>query len=90
MKYANNPIVRRVENLVGTGHHSLFTDKEGRLRIVFHAHHSESVVAPRRMYIGTMEFQGNTLRMTADPIIRPTSPGKVAAGIEAHPYPSQR
>jgi hypothetical protein len=42
------------------------------------------------MYIGTMEFQGNTLRMTADPIIRPTSPGKVAAGIEAHPYPSQR
>ena len=89
-KYANNPIVRRVENLVGTGHHSLFTDKEGRLRIVFHAHHSESVVAPRRMYIGTMEFQGNTLRMTADPIIRPTSPGKVAAGIEAHPYSSQR
>jgi beta-xylosidase len=84
-KYANNPIVRRVENLVGTGHHSLFTDKEGRLRIVFHAHHSESVVAPRRMYIGTMEFQGNTLRMTDDPIIRPMSPGKVAQGIESYP-----
>lgn len=84
-KYANNPIVRRVENLVGTGHHSLFTDKEGRLRIVFHAHYSESQVAPRLMYIGTMEFQGNTLRMTDDPIIRPMSPGKVAQGIESYP-----
>ena len=84
-KYANNPIVRRVEDLVGTGHHSLFTDKEGRLRIVFHAHYSESQVAPRLMYIGTMEFQGNTLRMTDNPIIRPMSPGKVAQGIESYP-----
>ena len=42
-----------------------------RLRIVFHAHHSESVVAPRRMYIGTMEFKGNVPRMAADPIIHP-------------------
>ncbi len=79
-KYANNPIAHRVEGLVGTGHHSLFTDKEGWLRIVFHAHHSKTVVAPRHMYIGTMEFQGSTLRMTSDPIIRPTTPGKVAAG----------
>lgn len=78
-KYPNNPIVRRVENLVGTGHHSLFIDKEGKFRIVFHAHHSETVVAPRRMYIGTMEFSGNVLRMTDDPIIRPTTPGR--AGI---------
>ena len=35
------------------------------------------------MYIGTMEFSGNVLRMTDDPIIRPTTPEKVAAGIEA-------
>ena len=78
-KYANNPIVRRVEDLVGCGHHSLFTDKEGRLRIVFHAHHSETVVAPRRMYIGTMEFRGNALRMTDEPVLRPTTPQKAAA-----------
>ena len=70
-KYGGNPIVRRVEDLVGTGHHSFFTDKEGRLRIVFHAHDSESEVAPRRMYIGTMEFVGNKLQMTNEPIIRP-------------------
>lgn len=73
-KYSGNPIVHRVEDLVGTGHHSFFTDKEGRLRIVFHAHDSESQVAPRRMFIGTMEFAGNKLQMTADPVIRPSIP----------------
>ena len=73
-KYSGNPIVRRAEDLVGTGHHSFFTDKEGRLRIVFHAHDSETEVAPRRMYIGTMEFVGNRLQMTADSIIRPAQP----------------
>lgn len=73
-KYSGNPIVRRVEGLYGTGHHSFFTDKEGKLRIVFHAHDSETEVYPRRMYIGTMEFVGNKLQLTADPIIRPAEP----------------
>ena len=72
-KLDSNPIVRRVEELVGTGHHSFFTDKEGRLRIVFHAHHSATEVHPRRMYIGTMEFVGDRLRLTDEPVIRPTS-----------------
>ena len=70
-KSSQNPIVRRTENLLGTGHHSFFTDLEGRLRIVFHAHKSDTEVAPRMMYIGTMEFVGNSLRMTSDSIIRP-------------------
>ena len=73
-KYSGNPIVHRVEGLYGTGHHSFFTDKEGKLRIVFHAHNSETEVAPRRLYIGTMEFVGNKLQMTADPIIIPAAP----------------
>ena len=81
-KNTGNPIVRRVENLLGTGHHSFFTDKEGRLRIVFHAHNSETSVAPRLMYIGTMEFQGNKLMMTDDPIIRPTLPNSSAIQTE--------
>jgi beta-xylosidase len=80
-KYANNPIVRRVEDLVGTGHHSFFTDKEGKLRIVFHAHDSESEVAPRRMYIGTMEFVGNKLQMTNDSIIRPAKPSPLSTKV---------
>ena len=78
-KYTGNPILRRVEDLVGTGHHSFFTDKQGRLRIVFHAHDSEASVAPRRMYIGTMEFSGNRLMLTDEPIIRPTAPATPVA-----------
>lgn len=72
MKYANNPILRRWDDLVGTGHHSLFYDKEGILRIVFHAHNSTESVQTRLMYIGTMTFRSNNLVMLNDPIIRPT------------------
>lgn len=71
-KYANNPILRRWDDLVGTGHHSLFYDKEGILRIVFHAHNSKESVQTRLMYIGTMQFRGSNLVMLNDPIIRPT------------------
>ena len=70
-KYNNNPIVWKVEGLMGTGHHSLFTDKEGKLRIVFHAHESTTSVGTRRMYIGTMTFNGTRLMMDSEPIIRP-------------------
>ena len=71
-KYSNNPILRRWDDLVGTGHHSLFYDKEGLLRIVFHAHNSTEQVQTRLMYIGTMQFRSNNLVMLHDPIIRPT------------------
>ena len=71
-KYANNPILRRWDDLVGTGHHSLFYDKDGALRIVFHAHNSTEAIHDRLMYIGTMTFRANSLVMLNDPIIRPT------------------
>ena len=71
-KYENNPILCRRDELVGTGHHSIFTDKEGNMRIVFHAHNSTQSVHHRLMYIGTMQFSGTKLTMTNDPIIRPT------------------
>ena len=71
-KYTNNPILRRWDDLVGTGHHSLFYDKEGALRIVFHTHNSTEAIGPRLMYIGTMQFRNNNLVMLNDPIIRPT------------------
>jgi hypothetical protein len=72
VKYSNNPILRRWDDLVGTGHHSLFYDKEGILRIVFHAHNSTESVHDRLMYIGTMQFRGSNLVMLGDPVIRPT------------------
>ncbi|MBO7119374.1 MAG: family 43 glycosylhydrolase [Bacteroidaceae bacterium] len=71
-KFTSNPILRRWDDLVGTGHHSLFYDKDGALRIVFHAHNSTESVQSRLMYIGTMEFRNNRLVMLNDPIIRPT------------------
>jgi beta-xylosidase len=51
-KSSYNPILQRKEPWVGTGHHSLFVDKNGVNRIVFHAHNDKNSVNPRRMYIG--------------------------------------
>ncbi len=70
-KYQSNPILRRWDDLVGTGHHSIFTDKEGKMRIVFHSHNSAEEVHDRLMYIGTLEFDDGRLKMSDEPIIRP-------------------
>ena len=71
-KYGGNPILCRRDELVGTGHHSLFTDKEGKLRMVFHSHNSQEKVDSRLMYIGTVQFSGTKLMMGNEPVIRPT------------------
>ena len=71
-KSSQNPILRRTEGLLGTGHHTFFIDRKGELRIAFHAHSSASAIHPRAMYIGTMEFthEGH-LQLTSQPIVRP-------------------
>lgn len=83
-KYAE-PVLRRIEDLVGTGHHTIFTDKEGKMRIAFHAHNSTTQIHSRLMYIGTMEFTGRpnrqVLKMADDPIIRPVTSDDVTDGI---------
>jgi beta-xylosidase len=56
-KYENNPILQKPGDLVGVGHSAMFTDKEGKLRIVFHAHNSASKIHPRNMYISTVNFE---------------------------------
>ena len=71
-KFSGNPILCRFDDLVGTGHHSLFYDKEGILRIVFHAHESTEKVGNRLMYIGTVTATSSRLTMSNEPIIRPT------------------
>ena len=55
-KYDKNPIFQMPEDLVGVGHSAMFRDKEGKLRIVFHAHHSKEKIHPRGMYIATVDF----------------------------------
>ena len=56
-KYENNPVLQKPGDLVGIGHSAMFTDKEGKLRIVFHAHNSKTQIHPRNMYISTVNFE---------------------------------
>lgn len=55
-KLEDNPILSTDGKIFGPGHHSFFVDKQGDLRIVFHAHYSHDVVFPRCMYIGRVQF----------------------------------
>lgn len=56
-KYPDNPLLQKPGNLVGVGHSAMFRDKKGDLRIVFHAHHDEKNIHPRKMYIGRAGFK---------------------------------
>jgi beta-xylosidase len=56
-KYEQNPIYQNVRELTGIGHSAMFTDKEGNLRIVFHAHNSKTAIHPRIMYISQVGFE---------------------------------
>jgi hypothetical protein len=44
-------------DLVGVGHSAMFTDKDGKLRVVYHAHNSTRKIHPRHMYISTVSFE---------------------------------
>ena len=52
-----NPILRR-RGGVGTGHHSLFRDKSGRWRIVYHVHDHKGKIHPRRMLVADFQISG--------------------------------
>jgi beta-xylosidase len=56
-KYENNPILQKPGSLVGVGHSAIFTDKDGKLRIVFHAHNSNTEIHPRHMFISSVSFE---------------------------------
>ena len=51
-----NPLLQKPEGLVGVGHSAMFVDKEGSLRIVYHAHKDMQHIHPRAMYIGKVDF----------------------------------
>ena len=55
-KYPGNPVLQKPGNLVGVGHSMFFTDKDGVLRIVFHAHHNDTRIHPRVMHLSTVRF----------------------------------
>lgn len=56
VKNKTNPILLRKNGLYGTGHHSFFTDAQGKLKIVFHAHKARNCHEPRMMYIASASF----------------------------------
>lgn len=73
-KYEGNPILQKPESLVGVGHSAMFSDKNGKLKIVFHAHRSEKSIHPRDMYIADVEFTTDkipVMKITGK-ILRPT------------------
>jgi len=55
-KYDDNPILQCRGGLWCVGHHSFFHDKDGNLRIVFHARMEPVPTLQRHTYIGTASF----------------------------------
>ncbi len=70
-KYEGNPILQKRNGLFGLGHHSFFRDKENRLRIVFHAHASETKVHPRFMVISQVDFTPEGVITVSDDFMIP-------------------
>jgi hypothetical protein len=56
-KISGQSLLQKPGDLVGVGHSAMFRDKQGDLRIVFHAHHDENNIHPRKMYIGRAGFE---------------------------------
>ncbi len=73
---ANPMIHRNIVGEKGSGHGDIFTDNEGNLRYVYHVHHNDSVVSPRRTRIVKLNVDktnGHPYAITADTtsIIKP-------------------
>ena len=73
-KYDKNPIYQKPDTLVGIGHGALFTDKAGKLRITFHAHHNQQHTHPRNMNIADVTFTEDEkpIMQITGKIVRPT------------------
>lgn len=58
IKYEGNPILnRKIIGYNGTGHGDVFFDKNGKMKYVFHTHHDEKNVIPRKTFIVSMQFE---------------------------------
>jgi len=82
VKYEGNPLLQLPQTkeygrLEGVGHSAMFRDKEGNLRIVFHAHKCPGTVHPREMYISTVSFTDG-----AEPMMRISKENIVKAALK--------
>lgn len=75
VKYEKNPILQKNDGLQGVGHSAMFSDKDGKLKIVFHAHFSDTGIQPRLMYVKGVEFTSATvpvMQITGDLVVPET------------------
>ena len=56
-KVSYNPILQNAFGYKGTGHHTMFVDKHGKLWMMFHAHKSETEIHPRASYFVRINFK---------------------------------
>ncbi|HHX54277.1 MAG TPA: family 43 glycosylhydrolase [Clostridiales bacterium] len=64
VKYEGNPILRRSDKLVGIGHHSFTTSKDGKKLIcVYHCHNSLEKIHPRLTCIDDAYFKDGALHI---------------------------
>ena len=77
-KHQNNPIIHRsIVKENGAGHGDFFLDKNKKAWYVYHVHHSETEVGPRRTRIVPLEMKMNKqtgiydIKVKADKIIKP-------------------
>ena len=73
-KYDKNPILQKPGNLAGTGHHAMFYDKEGQMKIVFHSHFSHATILPRVMHIMDVNYTNDAMPVmeTSGNVLSPT------------------
>lgn len=70
-KYEGNPILQRVDGLVGTGHGAPFCTKDGSWKYIFHAHWNGMKVQPRTSYIKDFVISDDGIISMYGPLIRP-------------------
>ena len=70
-KSEKNPLLHKVEELVGTGHGAPFLDRSGGYRYIFHAHKSRTEVNQRNSYIIDMSLAGKERVSIGGGLIRP-------------------
>lgn len=70
-KYVGNPILQRVDELMGTGHGVPFLCKDGSWKYIFHAHWSSTKVQPRTSYIKDFAISDRGVVSIGGDIIRP-------------------
>lgn len=66
------PILKKPGNrLVGTGHGSIFTDRNGRKKFVFHSHHDTTSIHPRVMHIADISISEGRVFIDPTSIMTP-------------------